>query len=88
MIEQSGDFLPLWMLISAGFGFIVGEVCGDLIRHRKCLQAANNDLRDKLQKPHADDEPFLRELRQIRKVINDVHKRICAVTKGSEKPHS
>jgi len=50
------------MLISAGFGFIAGEVCGDLARHRKCLQEASADLRDELQKPHAGDELLLREL--------------------------
>ena len=49
MIEQAADFLPIWMVLSAAFGFIVGEAYGDQARHRKCLEQANADLRDQLQ---------------------------------------
>jgi hypothetical protein len=37
------------MLSSAIFGFVIGELCGDNARHRKCLQEANEELRDRLQ---------------------------------------
>ena len=46
MIEEAQDFIPIWMLLSAAFGFIVGEAYGDQARHRKCLEQANADLRD------------------------------------------
>jgi hypothetical protein len=88
MIDESTAALPMWMLLSAAFGFILGEFCGDLARHRKCLQQANADLRDELEQAKTCDEPLLSELSQSRKVINDIHKRICAVTKGFEKPRS
>jgi hypothetical protein len=29
MSPESADFLPLWMLIAAGFAFLAGELCGD-----------------------------------------------------------
>ena len=49
MIDESTAALPIWMLISAAFGFIVGEFCGDLARHRECLQQANADLPTQLE---------------------------------------
>ena len=83
MIEETADFIPIWMLLSAAFGFLIGEACGDSGRHRKCLEANNADLRDQLQQPRLPD--LHRELEQQRKVINDIHKRVLAVSKGLEK---
>ena len=83
--ESAADFLPIWMLLSAAFGFIIGEAFGDSPRHRKCLEQANDDLRDQLEKAHACEEPLHRALKQQRGVINDIHKQVTAVTKGLEK---
>ena len=85
MIEQSADFIPIWMLLSAAFGFLIGDAFGDSTRHRKCLQQINDDLRDELEQAHANEEPLHRALKQQRGVINDIHKRVVAVTKGLEK---
>jgi hypothetical protein len=85
MIEESAGFLPIWMLLSAAFGFIIGDAFGDSRRHRKYLELANDDLRDELEKARANEEPLHRELRQQRGVINDIHKKILAVSKGLEK---
>jgi len=52
---------------------------------RKCLEQSNADLRDRLQ----DAQPFTSDLQgaldQQRRVINDIHKRVVAVTKGLQK---
>ena len=85
MIEDSANFLPIWMLLSAAFGFLIGDAFGDSTRHRKCLEQINDDLRDELEKARADEQPLRRELNQQRGVLNDLHKRIVAVTKGLEK---
>jgi hypothetical protein len=69
------------MILSAAFGFIVGEALG----RRKCLEQANDDLRDQLNRTHAAGLPLLRELKQQRREINDIHKQIVAVRKGLEK---
>ena len=82
MIEESTAVLPIWMLISAAFGFIIGETCGDHIRLRKHLEQANEDLRDQLQNARPSAETLHRALNQQRSVINDIHKRIVAVTKA------
>lgn len=86
MIENSADFLPLYMLLSAAFGFIVGDAFGDSTRHRKCLEQANDDLRDRLDETHACEEPLLQELKQQRGLIEDIHHYLLPVPKGSEKP--
>jgi len=88
MIESTADFLPIWMLVSAAFGFIVGEAFGDSVRHRKCLQQANDDLRDQLDKAHAFEEPLHQELKRQRGIINDIHRQLRAVTKALEKRSS
>jgi hypothetical protein len=85
MIDESAAVLPMWMLLSAAFGFMIGDAFGDNFRHRKCLEQANEDLRDQLEKARIDREPLHTELRQQRGVINDIHKRVVAVTKGFEK---
>jgi hypothetical protein len=85
MIEEAQGFIPIWMLLSAAFGFIVGEAYGDQARHRKCLELANADLRDQLQNDQSSPPNLQRALNQQRRVINDIHKRIVAVTKSFEK---
>jgi hypothetical protein len=77
------------MALSAAFGFIVGETCGDQSRLRKHLEQANADLRDQLQRAQQPCAQTLQHaLAQQRRVINDIHKRVAAVTKGFEKPTS
>ena len=85
MIEQSADFIPIWMLLSAAFGFLIGDAFGDSTRHRKCLQQINDDLRDELEQAHANEEPLHRALKQQRGVINDIHKQMAAVTRALQK---
>ena len=49
MIDESAAVLPIWMLISAAFGFMLGEALGGQARVRKYLEQANDDLREQLQ---------------------------------------
>jgi len=85
MIENSADFLPLWMLIAAGFGFLAGDLIGDHRRHLHYVQQANEQLRDQLEKTMAETQPIKRALKEQRGVINDIHRRLVAVSKGLEK---
>jgi hypothetical protein len=87
MIEKAEDFVSMWMLLSACFGFLVGEMCGDYNRHRKCLQRENDELRDRLDAA-PDGKPIQRALKEQRGVINDIHRRLVAVSKGLEKQAS
>lgn len=86
MIENSADFLPIWMLMSAAFGFMIGDAFGDSRRHRKCLEQANEDLHDALEKARAFEETLLEALRQQRGLLDEIHGYLLPVPKGSEKP--
>ncbi len=88
MIDESAAVLPLWMLISATFGFMIGEAVGGQARIRKYLEQANDDLRDQIHEAQPGAPDLQRELGQQRRVINDIHKRIIVVTKGLQKPTS
>ena len=85
MTESPADFVPIWMILSAAFGFIIGEVCGDYRRHRNCLQEANEELRERLEETAAESKPIQRALKEQRGVIDDIHSRLLAVSKGLEK---
>ena len=85
MIETTADVLPIWMLISAAFGFMIGDALGQNFGRHKCLEEINDDLRDELDKARACGEPSSQELKRIRGEINDIHKHVLAVSKGLEK---
>jgi hypothetical protein len=85
VIEDSSAVLPIWMLLSAAFGFLIGEACGNNARHRKCLEQDNEDLRDQFRKTRTGHEPLDQAIKQQRGVINDIHHRLLAVSKGLEK---
>ena len=85
MIDESAAFLPVWMVLSAAFGFLAGDAFGDSVRHRKCLQQSNEELRGQLEKAHVNEEPLHRAITQQRGVINDIHKQITTVTKALQK---
>ena len=88
MIDESAAVLPLWMLISAAVGFMLGEALGGQARLRKYLEQANQDLRKQLQQVWPAPSNLQQELTQQRRIINDIHKRIVTVTKGPKKPAS
>jgi hypothetical protein len=71
MIAESTAFLPMWILLSAAFGFIASEAYGDSVRRRKCLEQANADLREQLEQTHDCIGPLGLELRWQRGVIHD-----------------
>ena len=85
MTENPADFIPIWMILSAAFGFIIGDACRDYRRHRNCLQQANEELRERLEEAATDTKPIQRALKEQRGVINDIHRRLLAVSKGLEK---
>jgi hypothetical protein len=49
------------------------------------VQQANKQLRDQLEKTMADTQPIRRALKEQRGVINDIHRRLVAVSKDLEK---
>jgi hypothetical protein len=88
MIDEVAASIPIWMLLSAAMGFMLGEAVGDSRRHRKCLEEANDDLRDQLKKDRVCKESLHQVIKQQRGVINDIHKHVVPVSKGFKKTTS
>ena len=84
MTENSAHFLQ-WMPLAAAFGFIIGEAYSDLRRHRKYFQQATRELRERLDQAVPSTDSIHRALKQQRGVINDIHRRLMAVSKSLEK---
>jgi hypothetical protein len=86
MIDESATVLPLWMLISATFGFMLGEALGGQGRIRKYLEQANDDLREQLQHGQPGESNLSEELSRQSQILNEIHRYLLPVTKGPEKP--
>jgi len=52
---------------------------------RNCLQLDNDELRQRLEQAAAETNSVERALKEQRGVINDIHRRLLAVSKGLEK---
>lgn len=85
MIDESAAVLPLWMLIAATFGFMVGEACGGLARIRKYLEQDNDNLRDQLDRERSSEASVQQELNHQRGVLHDIHKQVATVSKALQK---
>jgi hypothetical protein len=88
MIDEAAAGLPIWIFLSIALGFMMGDAVGDSRRHRKCLEEANDDLRDQLQKAQVCEEPLHKTLKQQRGVINDIHKQVVVLSKALNRTSS
>ena len=70
------------MLIVFSLGFIIGWTGGELRSRSRCAEEKVEDLRDQLEEAATLDS----QLREMRSVLNDTHRRILTVSKGLEKP--
>ncbi len=84
MIDESAALLPIWMLMSAAFGFIVGDAFGDSTRHGSVSSKPTTIFTNSSRRPAPANAATTGTQRQ-RGVINDIHKQIAAVTKGLQK---
>jgi len=84
MIDESSAVLPLWMLLSATFGFMIGEAFGgqavfaSISSRPMRISASNSRGHNPAHRPC--NVPSISRS----KVINDIHRRLVTVTKGLE----
>ena len=81
MTENTASIL-VWMLLVFSLGFMIGWTGGELRSRSRCAEEKVEDLRDQLEEAATLDS----QLREMRSVLNDAHKRILDVSKGLEKP--
>lgn len=82
-MTESTAFFPVWMLIMAAFGFIIGRALGSELSRRRCAEERIEELHEQLEQ--APGPASERQLKEIRSVMNDAHKHIVAVTKALAK---
>jgi hypothetical protein len=85
MTEEATAFIPLWALIFACFGFVIGWALGDEVRRRRNAEEKVDELRDRLESAAEAVPAQNRQLKEMRSVLNDAHRLIHAVSKSLEK---
>jgi hypothetical protein len=77
----------LFMLMAVALGFMIGWVCGEQIARRASAEAMVQELRERLEKASSETSQD-RQISQMRRVLNDAHRHILAVSKGlKNQPH-
>jgi len=86
MNGMSMNLQSLDLLLALGLGLAIGWTGGDETRRRKNAEELLDQLRNQLQQSNLEAQPLIRMLKQQRGILNDIHKRITAVSKGLQKP--
>jgi hypothetical protein len=74
------------MFMALCLGFMVGWVCGEEVYRRRNAEAMVEDLSERLEQASSEAPTQHRQLKEMRGVLNDVHKHILAVSKALRKP--
>ena len=78
--------ISFYMFLSACLGFVIGWVCGEQVARRQNAEEMVEDLHQRLEEARSESLTPERQLKEIRGVLNDVHKHILVVSKGLRKP--
>ena len=81
-------YQTLDMMLAMGLGLAIGWTAGDQTRRRKYAEQRLVELSQKHEQTTIETQPILRILTQQRGILNDIHKRIMAVSKGLQKQPS
>jgi len=76
-VTEDTTYILLWMLIVFSLGLIIGWTGGEELSRRRCAEEKVEALRDQLEQATTQQ----RQLRQLRNVLNDAHKRIMELWK-------
>jgi Flp pilus assembly protein TadB len=81
-MSENTVWILLYMLLAASFGLMIGWVCGEQVSRRKNAEAMVEDLSERLEQASSEAPARNRQLQEMRKVLNDTHKQILAVSKA------
>ena len=74
-----------FMLLAVALGFMIGWVCGEQVAYRVSAEAMVQELRERLEQASSETSQH-RQLNEMRRILNDAHKHITAVSKALKKP--
>ena len=75
--------IMFYVFVAVVLGFMIGWLCGEQVARRKNAEATVQELRERLEQASSETSQY-RQLGQMRRVLNDAHKHILAVSKGLE----
>jgi hypothetical protein len=86
-MTENTVWILTYMLLAAAFAFMIGWTCGEQVCRCKNAKEKVAELSNQLARTGSGtNNQQQREFKELRKVLNDVHKRIAAVSKALKIP--
>jgi hypothetical protein len=83
-MNEGNSYTLLYMLMAVALGFMMGWGFGEQTARKESAEDLIGELRDRL---HSSTD-LTRQLKQVQAVLNDLHKKVSAVSKGLGKRQS
>ena len=83
-MKENTPWILTYMLLVAAFAYIIGWVSGELVS--RCKNAEEKVAELSVQLEHCGSGTQQRQFKELRSVLNDVHKHIVAVSKALKIP--
>jgi hypothetical protein len=85
-MKENTAWILTYMLIVAAFAYMIGWVSGELVCRCKNAEEQLAELRDQPPQTCSGPQVQVRQFKELRSVLNDVHKHIVAVSKALKIP--
>jgi hypothetical protein len=85
-VKETTVWILTYMLLVAAFAYIIGWVNGELLSRCKNAEEQLAELRDQPPQACSGTPEQRRQFKELRSVLNDVHKHIVAVSKALKIP--
>jgi hypothetical protein len=85
-MKENTPWILTYMLLVAAFAYMIGWVCGELVCRCKNAEEQLAELRDQPPQICSGSQMQARQFKELRSIVNDVHKHIVAVSKALKIP--
>jgi hypothetical protein len=85
-MKENTAWILTYMLIVAAFAYVIGWVSGEYVCRCKNAEERVAELRDQLENARSGSQAREHQSKEMRSVLNDVHKHVVAVSKGLKIP--
>ena len=85
-MKENTVWIMTYMLLVAAFAYMIGWVSGELLSRCKNAEEKVAELCDQLENTRSGTPEQRRQFKELRSVLNDVHKHIVAVSKALKIP--
>ena len=85
-MKENTPWILTYMLLVAAFAYVIGWANGELLSRCKNAEEKVAELHDQLENTCSGTQQQRRQFKELRSVLNDVHKHIVAVSKALKIP--